>query len=239
MNIVVNDDCFKYLDEIEDESVDLVLIDPPYHISRNSGFVQMSEKTDPIVLQKYGKLSIDFGDWDKVDIDWIDIFKSYYRVLKNGGTIIIFYDIWKSSVIKEAAEINNFKQPRVCQWLKTNPVPINSSKNYLSNSSEYFFTFIKDKNPTFNSKYDSGIYKYPLCHGNERFDHPTQKPLALISELVKKHSNVGDVVLDTFAGTGTTGEACLLNNRNFILVEKNEDYFKIIKNRLKLDTTNA
>jgi site-specific DNA-methyltransferase (adenine-specific) len=118
------------------------------------------------------------------------LFKEYYRVLKKGGTVIFFFDIWKSNIIKEVAELNKFKQPRIGQWVN-NPVPINSN-NYLSNSIEYFFTFVKGGKPTFNSIYDNGIYKYPLCHGKQRFDHPTQKPLELIKDLVRKHSNEGD-----------------------------------------------
>ena len=80
---------------------------------------------------------------------------------------------------KEIADKYKFKQGRVCIWQKTNPVPINSKLNYLSNANEYFFSFIKDKKPTFNSEYDNGLYKYPICHGKERLNHPTQKPLEI------------------------------------------------------------
>ena len=124
------------------------------------------------------------------------------------------------------------KQPRVCAWIKTNPVPINSKINYLSNATEYFFTFVKGGGPTFNSEYDNGFYHYPICHGKERYQHPTQKPLSLIKNLVEKHSKPGDTVLDTFAGTGTTGHACSLVGRNYILIEKDESYFDIIQKRL-------
>jgi DNA modification methylase len=181
---------------------------------------------------KYGNLSIDFGDWDKQEIDWNFIFSEYYRILKKGGTLIIFYDIWKSNEIKNFADKYKFKQPRVGSWIKTNPVPINSSINYLSNSSEYFFTFVKGGKPTFNSKYDNGLYFYPICHGKERHEHPTQKPLSLIKDLIEKHSNPGDLVLDTFAGTGTTAHASIVLDRNYIVIERDEKYFEIIKNRI-------
>jgi DNA modification methylase len=130
------------------------------------------------------------------------------------------------------ADKNKFKQGRICVWQKTNPVPINSKINYLSNANEYFFSFIKDKKPTFNSEYDNGVYKYPICHGKERLDHPTQKPLALITELIKKHSNIGDLVLDTFAGSGTTGEACNILERKYILMERDNNYYNLILKRL-------
>ena len=103
----------------------------------------------------------------------------------------------------------------------------------------YFFTFIKGSKPTFNSEYDNGLYKFPICHGKERYKHPTQKPLALIKDLIEKHSNIGDVVLDTFAGTGTTGHACLDLDRKFILIEKDENYYKLILKRLNKTSTSS
>ena len=236
--MIINDDCFNYITTIPSNSIDLVLVDPPYLISRSSGFTNYSDGANDEMKTKYGQLSIDFGDWDKSEIDWNKLFSEYYRVLKKGGTVIFFYDIWKSNEIKEAAELSKFKQPRVCQWQKTNPVPVNSKLNYLSNAIEYFFTFVKSGKPTFNSEYDNGVYRYPICHGKERSEHPTQKPLSLISDLIKKHSNPGDMVLDTFAGSGTTGHASILTDRKYILVEKEEKYFEIIKNRLKNLSTN-
>lgn len=224
-------DCYEEIKKIESNSVDLIIIDPPYFISRDSNFKRISESTTKEMSTKYN-ISIDFGDWDKGQLDWSFLFNEYNRIIKNSGTIIIFYDIWKSNEIKEAADSVGLKQPRVCAWIKTNPVPINSKVNYLSNATEYFFTFVKGGKPTFHSEYDNGFYNYPICHGKERYKHPTQKPLSLITSLIEKHSNPGDVVLDTFAGTGTTGHACSLLNRNYILIEKDESYFKIIEERL-------
>lgn len=229
--MVIFGDCMSELSKIESDSIDLVLIDPPYIISKDSNFKKISNYTSKEMVTKYN-ISIDFGEWDKVELEWDLLFKEYNRVLKKGGTIIIFYDVWKSNELKLAAESVGLKQPRVCVWNKTNPVPINSSINYLSNASEYFFTFVKGGKPTFNSKYDNGVYNYPICHGKERYKHPTQKPLNLIMDLVKKHSNPGDLVLDSFAGTGTTGESCQLLDRKFILIEKEEEYISIINDRL-------
>jgi site-specific DNA-methyltransferase (adenine-specific) len=225
-------DCIEELSKIKSNSVDLVLIDPPYIISRDSNFTKYSEETSKEMVSKYGSISIDFGDWDKEELNWDILLKEYYRILKKGGTLLTFYDIWKSNEIKESADKYKFKQPRVCCWTKTNPVPINSKINYLSNANEYFFTFVKGGKPTFNSKYDNALYKYPICHGKERYKHPTQKPLALIKELIEKHSNPGDLVLDTFAGTGTTAHACILSDREYIVIEREEEYFNIIKERL-------
>jgi site-specific DNA-methyltransferase (adenine-specific) len=232
--MLINGDCLEHLSNIKNNSVDLILIDPPYLISRDSNFKKISDKTSQDMITKYD-ISIDFGEWDKEELNWEYLFKEYSRILKKGGTIIIFYDIWKSYELKEMADKFKLKQPRVCAWIKTNPVPINSKINYLSNGTEYFFTFIKGSKPTFNSEYDKGFYHYPICHGKERLDHPTQKPLRLIMDLIEKHSNPGDLVLDTFAGTGTVGEACQILNRNYILIEKDKKYFNLIEQRLNIN----
>ena len=230
--MIVNADCFEYLKTIESGSVDLILTDPPYDISRNSNFSKVSESASDFMKTKYSKHSIDFGEWDTT-LDLDTLFSEYYRVLKKGGTLIIFYDVWKSNQLKELAQKWKFKQPRVGMWLKNNPTPINSKSNYLSNAHEFFFTFVKDKKPTFNSEYDNGIYKYPLCHGKERLEHPTQKPLSLIKEMIQKHSNEGDLVLDTFSGSGTTAEACQTLRRRFICIERDEKYYKLSIERIK------
>lgn len=229
--MIILGDCLQELPKIESNSIDLIITDPPYLISRDSNFKQISDSTSKEMSTKYN-ISIDFGDWDKVELDFNYLFKEWFRILKKGGTLIVFYDVWKSNEIKESANIVGFKQPRVCAWTKTNPVPINSKTNYLSNATEYFFTFVKGGKPTFNSEYDNGFYKFPICHGKERLQHPTQKPLSLISQLIEKHSNSGDLVLDNFAGTGTVGEACVKLGRDYILIEKEETYFNMIGDRL-------
>lgn len=229
--MIISGDCIFELKKLKDNSIDLILTDPPYFISKQSNFKKISETTSAEMATKYN-ISIDFGEWDKGELDWETIFYEYNRILKKGGTLIVFYDIWKASELKNVADTFKLKQPRVCAWIKTNPVPVNSKINYLSNATEYFFTFVKGSKPTFNSEYDNGFYHYPICHGKERYQHPTQKPLNLILDIIKKHSQEGDVVLDTFAGTGTTGHACQILNREYILIEKNQDYIEIIEERL-------
>lgn len=224
-------DCFVELDLIDSGSVDLIIIDPPYFISRESNFKNISPSTPQDMKTKYD-ISIDFGKWDKGELDWNVLFEKFFRILKRGGTLIIFYDVWKSGELKASAANLGFKQPRVCSWTKTNPVPINSHINYLSNSTEYFFSFVKGSKPTFNSKYDTGQYSFPICHGKERLNHPTQKPISLIQALVSKHSNPGDLVLDCFAGSGTVGEACQKLDRRWILIENNSEYFNLMQSRL-------
>ncbi len=72
---------------------------------------------------------------------------------------------------------------------------MNSKTNYLTNAREIAVVGVKGGKPTFHSEYDNGVYSYPICHDKGRF-HPTQKPIALLEELIEKHSNEGDLVLD-------------------------------------------
>ena len=158
--------------------------------------------------------------------------EEFYRVLRPGGTCIIFYDLWKITYLQETLNAAKFKQIRFIEWLKTNPVPINSKINYLTNCREIALLGVKKGKPTFHSKYDKGVYEYPIYHGKDRF-HPTQKSLKLFEDLVKKHSNENDLVLDCFLGSATTALACKNTNRRFVGAETDENYYKKSVERLK------
>ena len=224
-----NESCFEYLKTIKDNSIDLVLIDPPYEVSRDTNFAS-GEKTGRNTDRF--RVSMDFGDWDNNFIGLEIVIKECYRILKKSGTLICFYDLWKVTTLKDYFEKANFKQLRFIEWVKTNPVPLNSKTNYLTNSREIALVGVKGGKPTFNSEYDNGIYNYPICHDKGRF-HPTQKPVALVEDLILKHSNENDTVLDCFAGSGTTAVAAYNQNRNFIGCELSEEYYKKTIQRLK------
>lgn len=255
-------DGLEYLKTIGDSSVDLILTDPPYIISRESGmnthynkvkhneanhieFVKTEEEWEVYKnendlsddkksnFMKYGTIygkkycvKTDYGEWDNdFTIEILDQFiGEYYKKLKNGGTMIIFFDLWKITCLKEIMEKHKFKQIRFIEWIKTNPQPLNSGINYLTNCREIALIGIKGSKPTFHSKYDNGIYMYPLQGGKNRF-HPTQKSLPLFEDLIKKHSNENDTVLDTFLGGGTTAIACKNTKRNFKGCEVSPEYF--------------
>lgn len=267
---IENIDGLEYIKKLENNSIDLILTDPPYIISKETGmnkfhnkvkeneekeieFIKTEEEWNIYKIQnnikddknkekylKYGsiygkKYSIktNYGIWDEnFTIEILEEFiKEYYKKLKKGGTIIIFFDLWKISLLKEILEKYKFKQIRFIEWIKTNPPPINSNINYLTNCREIALLAIKDTKPTFNSKYDNGIYHFPLQGGKNRF-HPTQKSLLLFEELIKKHSNEGDIILDTFLGGGTTAIACKNTNRKFKGCEISKDYYELIMNFL-------
>ena len=258
-----NTDGLSYLKTIPNSSIDLILTDPPYIISRDSGmnthyntvkeneknqveFVKTEEewnayKNENNILDdenkekymKYGTIygkkycvKTDYGEWDsQFTMDVLEEFISeYYKKLRTGGTFIIFFDIWKITPLKELMEKYKFKQIRFIEWIKTNPQPLNSKVNYLTNCREIALLGIKGGKPTFNSSYDDGVYRFPLQGGRNRF-HPTQKSLALTEELIKKHSNEEDTVLDTFLGSGTTAIAAKNTNRKCKGCELSTEYY--------------
>ena len=264
-----------FLKTLADNSVDLILTDPPYLISKDSGmnkFVKEVEKlnasgenkkteeewtifkakkgyTDDKYKEnyiKYGNTSgnkyafkTDYGEWDKTfTIEKLDEFiKLFYKKLRTGGTCIIFFDIWKLETLKKLMETaktqkSGFKQIRFIEWLKTNPVPLNQSVNYLTNCREVALLGVKKGKPTFNSKYDKGVYEYPIQIGKKGERHPTQKNLLFFEDLIKKHSNEGDLVVDPFLGGGTTAFASKNTNRRFMGCEIDKNYFEIIQKNI-------
>ena len=218
---LTNQSCFDFLKTTPDKSIDLVLIDPPYEVSRDTNFQSGEPKGDN--TDRF-RVSMDFGEWDSNFTGLDLVIKECYRILKDGGTLICFYDLWKLTALKDYFELANFKQLRFIEWLKTNPVPLNSKTNYLTNSREIAIIGVKKGKPTFNSEYDNGIYNYPICHDKGRF-HPTQKPVALLEDLILKHSHKNDTVLDCFAGSGSTAVAAYNTGRNFIGCEVSKEYF--------------
>jgi site-specific DNA-methyltransferase (adenine-specific) len=253
----------EYLKTISNNSIDLILTDPPYIISKESGMnehynnVKFNEENDIIQVKtedeweeykkqngieddmnkekyiKYGSVygkkycvKTDYGNWDSdFTMEILEQFIcEYYKKLKKGGTLIMFFDLWKITDLKCLLEKYKFKQIRFIEWIKTNPQPRNSKINYLTNCREIALIGVKEGNPTFNSSYDNGIYMYPLQGGKNRF-HPTQKSLVLFEELIKKHSNENDTILDTFLGSGTTAIACKNTKRNFKGCEISKEYY--------------
>jgi DNA modification methylase len=130
-------------------------------------------------------------------------------------------------------ESAGFKMIRQIIWQKTNPVPLNMRATYLSNSREMAVIGVKVGKPTFNSEYDSGIYEYPIPRHKGKRQHPTQKPLLLFEDLVRKHSNQGDLIVDPFLGAGTTGVAAVRNYRSFIGCDIDANYVEISRERLE------
>ena len=220
----------ELLSTIENNSIDLVLTDPPYIISRKSGMQVYKDDLEKggEVDEKFGKkyaITTEFGEWDSsfTTEDLRLSINEFYRILRPGGSCIIFFDVWKIETLTNL--LSSFTKHRIVEWIKTNPMPINQHATYLSNAKEIAISCVKGGKATFNSKYDKGIYEYPIYGGKDRF-HPTQKSLPMFEELIKKHSNEGDTVVDPYAGSGTTALAAKNTNRLYLCCEPSDEYFQ-------------
>ena len=220
-----NGDFISKLDNVENESIDLILTDIPYNISKKNGLGGFDKKNNR------NRVGIDFGDWD-YGFD-VSNLRFLQKKLKKTGSIVIF------SAFEQLHEISNAFDECILKdkliWEKSNPFVRNRDRRYISNI-EFCSWFVKSKKWTFNRQhqtYESSVLRYPSESGGGQVRyHSTQKNLKMIEYLLRIHSKENDLILDPFMGGNTTGVACLKNNRNFISIEIDEKYFEISKNRI-------
>ena len=122
-------------------------------------------------------------------------------------------------------------------WKKSNPMPRNIERRYVQDMEFAIWAVKNGAKWTFNKdkhvSYLRSMFETNVVSGKERTIHPTQKSLKLMQDIIKIHTNPGDLIIDPFMGSGTTGVACINLNRKFIGIEIDKLYFQIAKNRLK------
>jgi len=239
VNKIIQGDCLNVMKGIPDESVDLVLTDPPYNISKLNDNRDRSKLNSPIMRRKKS-LNYDFGDWDNMDRKDFLIFtenwlKECCRVLKINGAFISFFNKEDISYLNWTSKKYQVRTRTIFTWHKTNPVPSFRKVNYLS-ACEFIWIGSKGKFKTFNFKMQKEMHNFyetsnKSCYG--KTSHPTEKPLSLIQHLIEIHSNKNDIILDPFLGSGTTAVACKELRRRFIGIEISEEYCEIAKRRVK------
>lgn len=217
---LINGDCLEVLKTIPDKSVDLVVIDPPYEFTNDGGgafgvdkrsyHAQVKTLSDGITNQVLDELT---------------------RVMKK----INIYIWCNKNQLRQY--INYFEElgatTDLLTWHKTNPVPTCNNK-YLSDT-EYLLYFRKDGVKMYGTYATKKKYYVTSTNKEDKklYQHPTIKPLEIIKNLIINSSNQGEVVLDCFMGSGTTGVACKELNRKFIGIEIDEKYFNIAKQRIE------
>ena len=224
-----NDDAYKVLPKLAESGllVDHIITDPPYNISKDNNFQTMKSAH---------RRGVDFGEWDKnFDfLSWIDVAS---KMLKPGGSFIVFCSYRYISMIIERLEQNKLIAKDVIKWIKTNPMPRNITRRYVQDT-EYAVWAIKPGRRWIFNKPDDVSYlraefRTPVVSGAERTSHPTQKSLSLMKRIVEVHTNEGQVIMDPFMGSGTTGVAALELGRNFIGIEIDKTFFSVAGSRIK------
>lgn len=234
-SIIYNGDCIIEMQKIANNSVDLILTDPPY----NLGNFMINRSTN---LAKMRENFFANAGWDNLDFDeWVDhmdkFFKDASRVIKVGGSMIIFMSIIKVESIIKLAEKYGFYYKTTGIWHKLNPMPRNMNLHFVNSTEAWVYFTYKKKTGTFNNE-NKMIHDFietsVVSNGEKKVGkHPTQKPIALLEHFVKLLSNEGDLVIDPFMGSGSTGVVCKKLNRNFIGVELDKEYYEIAQRRLE------
>ena len=241
-NILYHGDCMELLPLLNGR-VDVVFADPPYFLS-NGGFSVRSGKI----------VSVNKGEWDKgISIDdmyafnmkWIGLCR---EVLTNNGTIWVSGTYHNIFSVANALASLGFKILNVITWAKTNPPP-NISCRYFTHSTEFIIWARKmAKVPHYynyelmkainGNKQMTDVWRLPAIAPWEKTcgKHPTQKPLSLLSRIILASTKKGDRVLDPFCGSGTTGIAANLLNRDFVGIEREREYVEMSRRRrLEID----
>lgn len=215
------DNCLNILRDLSDKSIDLVTTDPPYKLiqggcTNHAVTLKGSSREDLAKGQVFQNNIIKFSEW----------IPEIYRVLKEGThCYIMCNDRNLQEVLNEGARAK-FKLLNVLVWGKSKHSP---NRYYLKNC-EFIVMFRKGPAKNINEMGTKQLLQIPNV---ENKLHPSEKPVELMSILIRNSSNEGDLVLDPFMGSNPCGEACKKLNRNFIGVELEKQYYNIAVQRIK------
>jgi len=208
-------DAFRLIKQVEPGSVRLLLTDPPYEISQDNN------------LHTMGRRGIDFGTWDHV-FDQTGWLEDAVRTLMKGGSLVVFND-WKLlGIIAAHLQSLGMVVKRQLIWRKCNPMPRNILRVPVQ-ASEFALWAVKPKGRwVFHKRpdrpYERGEFDYPVVRGSP---HPTKKPDGLFQDIIEMFSDEGDLVLDPFAGSGTTAVAAQRTRRRHISFENDPNYYDL------------
>jgi site-specific DNA-methyltransferase (adenine-specific) len=211
-----NDNCMNVLPSLLDGSISLTLTDIPYdEVNRKSG----------------GLRNLDKSHADIITFPLDNFIDEIVRV--TSGSIYIFCGSVQVSHIRSRL-IEHGLSVRHCIWEKTNPSPMNGQHIWLSSIENCVFA--KKSGAVFNEHCKSAVWR----NATERYkNHPTPKPVKLMSRLIEASSNIGDIVFDPCMGSGAVGLAAKQTGRKFIGIEMNEEYFKQTQERIEGTSTSV
>ncbi|WP_104686806.1 DNA-methyltransferase [Helicobacter felis] len=245
-NTILQGDCVTLLKTLSSSSVDFIFADPPYFMQTSGELLRVGGAKFAGVAEEWDKFK-DFAHYDSFCEAWLTECK---RVLKTNGSICVigsFQNIYRLGALMQDL---GFWVINDIIWAKSNPVP-NFNGSRLCNAHETLLWCAKDKKASFTFNYktlkalngdkqEKSIWEIPLCVGAERLKdkqghklHPTQKPEKLLEKLLLMATRPGDLVLDPFFGTGTTGAVAKRLGRNFLGIEQDSNYIQAALARIK------
>lgn len=214
MDTILLGDCLHHLTNFPDESIDLCITDPPYKIdSRGTVGKNAKRKVGGMLQRNDGKV------FDNNDIKFSDWLPEVYRVLKPNSHFYVFSNFKNLETLMAEGRKAGFKIHNLLIWHKNNCTP---SQFYMKNC-EYVVFFRKGKAKWINNIGSKTVETFINVKSRV---HPTEKPVDLLKHYILNSSNENDVVLDPFSGSGSLAEACILTNRHFIGIEKDEGFLK-------------
>lgn len=242
---VIVGDCLEELAKLPTASVDLVFADPPYNLQLDKDLLRPNNTRVDGVDDEWDKFT-DFEDYDRFSRAWL---RECRRVLKRDGAIWVigsYHNIFRLGV---ALQDLGFWIQNDIIWRKTNPMPNFRGKRF-TNAHETLIWAARDRKSRVTFNYEAmkagnddlqmrSDWLFPICAGPERLKdangrktHPTQKPEALLHRILVATTNPGDVVLDPFFGTGTTGAVAKRLGRRWIGIERDPEYAKAATERI-------
>lgn len=245
LDCIYQGDCREQLSALPDKSIDLIFADPPYNLQLNADLWRPNMTKVDAVDDAWDQFE-DFAAYDRFTYVWLSACR---RVLKDDGTIWVigsYHNIYRVGAILQ--DLGYWFLNDVV-WVKTNPMPqfrgvrfTNAHETLLwckKSQDQKRYTFHYQAMKTLNEgKQMRSDWHMPLCTGGERLRvngakaHTTQKPEALLYRVILSSSNPGDVVLDPFFGTGTTGAVAKKLGRHFIGIEQEQSYIEVAQKRL-------
>ena len=245
VDCVLEGDCLAELSRLPSASVDLVFADPPYNLQLDGDLLRPNNTVVDGVHQAWDRFA-SFADYDRFSRAWLGECR---RVLKPDGALWVIGSYHNIFRLGTALQDLGFWIQNDVIWRKTNPMPNFRGKRF-TNAHETLIWAARDQKskPTFNYEamkaFNDDVqmrsdWLIPICSGPERLKddggrkaHPTQKPEALLYRVLLASTRKGDVVLDPFFGTGTTGAVAKKLGRRWIGIEADADYAKAAAERI-------
>lgn len=246
LNTILDGDCIEAMNSLPAESIDLIFADPPYNLQLRGDLNRPDNSKVDAVDDHWDQFS-SFAAYDKFTSEWL---KAARRLLKPNGAIWVIGSYHNIFRVGATLQNQGFWILNDVVWRKSNPMP-NFRGKRLTNAHETMIWASKTEGGKYTFNYEAlkalneGVqmrsdWVLPICTGHERLKdengdkaHPTQKPESLLHRVLVGATNPGDVVLDPFFGTGTTGAVAKMLGRDFIGIEREAKYRKVAEKRLR------